>query len=161
MLREIGIGTTDSVLDVGCGFADLYGYLGEVGWAGRYVGTDINHTLLDEAGRQHPGVDVRHVDVSIQPIGESFDWACSSGVFNARLHHEGNQDHIERTVTSMFQAATKGVACDFMSIFVDFQHPDAFHADPGEIMRFARRLSWKTVLRMDYLPYEFMLYIRK
>jgi SAM-dependent methyltransferase len=161
IIHEIGVAAEDSVLDVGCGFADLFGYLNSVGWHGRYAGVDINSALLEEARRQHPGVDVRFHDVSHQPIDGTFDWVCASGVFNARLHHEDNLVHIERTITTMFNTAAKGVACDFMSTYVDFVHPDAYHADPADITRLARRLNWKIAIRMDYLPYEFMLYLLK
>ena len=38
----------DSLLDVGCGFGDLFGYLRERGWQGNYLGLDICPELLDE-----------------------------------------------------------------------------------------------------------------
>src|SRR3989339_2012946 len=37
VLAGIGIGKEDSVLDIGCGFGDLFGYLKSTGWKGRYL----------------------------------------------------------------------------------------------------------------------------
>src|SRR5690242_20611090 len=59
ILCEIGIEKDDSILDVGCGFADLYEYLTITGWSGRYTGVDINGKLLELAREVHNGVDVR------------------------------------------------------------------------------------------------------
>src|SRR5260370_22080559 len=42
-----------SVLDVGCGFGDLLGYLRSKGWRGRYIGVDLMCQVIGEARKRH------------------------------------------------------------------------------------------------------------
>jgi SAM-dependent methyltransferase len=149
----------ESVLDVGCGFADLYDHLRERGWTGRYQGIDIVPGLLTEARRRTPGRSVEEADVASYRPGESgvFDVAVASGVFNARLEAQDNRQHIERSVGRMWELSRQAICVDFMSTHVDFQHPDAWHTDPAWALALARHHSRRFTLRHDYLPYEFAL----
>src|SRR5579864_4657824 len=83
---------TASVLDVGCGFADLYDFLKARGWGGMYTGLDIVPGLLEEARRHHPLLDLHEADIT--EIGESlpqYDVVVASGVFNAELRAGDNR----------------------------------------------------------------------
>ncbi|MBL7996077.1 class I SAM-dependent methyltransferase [bacterium] len=161
ILSEIGIGLNDSVLDIGCGFADFYGYLQENGWTGQYLGVDINPNLLETARNQYPGVRLEVLDILNDPVGNNYDWVVESGIFNAKLEYEGNLDYIEKMIKKMYEIAIKGVACDFMSSYTDYQHAEAFHADPADIIRISKNLGAKIIVRMDYLPYEYAVYCKK
>jgi len=149
-----------SVLDVGCGFADLEPWLEQAGWRGSYTGVDIVPVLLEEARRQRPGVEVHLCDVTSEdPPGGPFDYVFASGVFNARLEGEGNEDYLRAALARLFSLARVGVAIDFMTTLVDFQHPGAWHTDPAWALREAQDLTRRVTLRHDYLPYEFCLYL--
>lgn len=148
-----------SVLDVGCGFGDLYGYLKGAGWEGRYVGVDIVPTLLDEARRQYPGADVRLCDILHEEVGEEFDYVVSSGIFNARLRDEPQEGYIAAMLRRMLGLSRSGVAADFLSTRVDFQREEAYHASPAGTLELGMGLSRRAVLRHDYLPYEFCIYL--
>ena len=162
VLAGIGIGKEDSVLDIGCGFGDLFGYLKSTGWKGRYLGVDIVDALLLEARRQYSGIRVKNSDILKDRIAGSFDYVVASGVFNAKLKHEGGAYvYIFRMLKKMFGLCRKGVAVDFMSSYVDFKHPIAFHADPARMLKLAKRISRRVALRHDYMPYEFAVYIHK
>jgi SAM-dependent methyltransferase len=161
VLAEIGIQSHDSVLDVGCGFGDLFEYLKENGWDGKYLGTDINTNLLDIAKEKHTGITVEKIDILAEDRKLNFDWVISSGIFNAKLISEDNSVYIQKMVKRMFAIANCGIACDFLSTYVDFQHPEAFHTDPKWVIDFTKLLAAKIVLRMDYLPYEFCVYLKK
>ena len=161
ILSDIGITKGDSVLDVGCGFADLYGYLIKTKWEGSYLGIDINRDLLKVALERYPNVMVEEIDILEKDFNRNFDWVVSSGIFNARLYHQDNIRHIEDMLKKFFQISRKGVASDFMSTHVDFQHIEAYHANPSDIINIANSLTWSSVLRMDYLNYEFTVYLYK
>jgi len=160
-LCEIGVNDDDSIIDLGCGFADLYEFLQQTGWKGKYTGIDINDSLLAVARNNHPGIHVEKVDILDSAILLNADWVVSSGVFNAKLHFTSNIDHIRQMLTSMYAICNKGVAVDFLSVFVDFRHPDAYHAEPMDIIKISKELSNSIVLRMDYLLYEYCVYIKK
>lgn len=150
-----------SVLDVGCGFADLYDYLRARGWAGSYTGVDIVPRLIEVAVERHPGLDLRCAELH-QLAGEgTHDYVIASGVFNARLEQEDNREHIRRSLAAMHRLARAAVCVDFMSTYVDFQHPLGWHTDPGWAFGAAKELSRRAALRHDYMPFEFALFIYK
>jgi SAM-dependent methyltransferase len=149
-----------SVLDVGCGFADLHGFLVERGWRGRYTGIDIVPGLLDVARERHPGLDLRALDITgSEPLPGPHDFAIASGIFNARLASGGNMEQIEKALERMSEYARVAVCVDFLSTHVDFEKPDAWHTDPAWALGAAARLSRRLALRHDYMPYEFALFI--
>lgn len=147
-----------SVLDVGCGFADLYDYLRGRGWQGRYTGLDIVPEFLELSRRRHPRLDLRLCDITDPgPDIDPHDYViAASGVFNARLS-EDNIVFIRKALKVMHGLARVAVSVDFLSTQVDFQKPEAWHTDPAWALKTARELSRRVVLRLDYMPYEFAL----
>ncbi len=162
ILSEIGVGVSDSVLDIGCGFGDLYEYLTQTGWHGRYVGVDLNEKLLEVARKVHKGITVKQLDILNTKEEMECDWALCSGVFNAKLSYEDNFVYIKKMIRRMLDVSAKGVGVDFMSTYVDFQNPEAYHTSPSSMVEFCKKeLDAKFILRMDYLPYEFAIYLKK
>ena len=158
VVEEVG---AESVLDVGCGFADLYDHLRDRGWQGSYHGIDIVPGLLAEARRTRPDLDVQEADVTAYRPGEHevFDVAVASGVFNARLAAEPNLQHIARSVRRMFELSRLAVCADFLSTYVDYQRPDGWHTDSAWALDLVAGVSRRFRLRHDYMPFEFALII--
>lgn len=149
-----------SVLDVGCGFCDLYDFLGRHGWRGRYTGIDIVPGLLEVARRRHPGLELLELDITDEstPVDE-YDFVISSGALNATLPSGSNESHIEAALRSMFQRSRYATCLDFLSSYVDFQKPGAYHTEPGWALAAAKRLTRRVLLRHDYMPYEFSMFL--
>lgn len=149
-----------SVLDVGCGFADLYDYLQSQGWRGEYTGIDIVPSILDLARQRHPGLDLREADVTApdSDLGQ-FDYVIASGIFNAKLLAEDNRCHIQRALEAMVAMARVGASVDFLTTYVDYQKPGSWHTDPAWAIGVARKISKRFRLRCDYMPFEFALFV--
>jgi SAM-dependent methyltransferase len=161
VLAEMAVRIPDSsVLDVGCGFCDLYQFLEQHGWMGRYTGIDIVPGLLNVARQRHPDLDIREIDVADESVsfGE-YDFVIASGTFNAALPAGDNQAHAELALQRMFQACRQATCVDFLSSHVDFQKEGAFHTDPGWALSVAKRLTRRVFLRHDYMPYEFSIFL--
>ncbi len=156
LIDEVG---AVSVLDVGCGFADLYDHLRAGGWHGSYHGIDIVPALLAEARKRQPELSLVEADIADYLSGERdrFDVVVASGVFNARLEAERNEEHVRRCTTRMWELARRAIGVDFMSSRVDFQHEGAWHTDPAWALELAAGLSRRFRLRHDYMPFEFAL----
>jgi SAM-dependent methyltransferase len=142
-----------SVLDVGCGFADLCDFLVDHGWRGRYQGIDIVPSLLEAARQRHPALDLREIDITdpAAGLGQS-DFVIASGVFNERLSSGDNPSHIQGALKAMCQWARVAVSVDFLTTHVNYQRPESWHTDPAWAMDVARGLSRRLQLRCDYLP---------
>lgn len=151
---------SSSVLDVGCGFADLYDYLLAHGWEGRYCGIDIVPGLLQVARQRHPELDLREADITASDVHlGAYDFVVATGMFNARLKVGDNLKHIEHALLTMCRIAKAAVCVDFMSTYVDYQHPEGWHTDPAWALALGKKLSRRVMLRHDYMPYEFALII--
>ena len=159
ILTEIGIRNNDSILDVGCGFGDLFGFFNKKKMDIKYTGVDINPNLIDIGKKVYPSANFSVMDFEQEDIAKKFDWVLASGIFNFKL--ENNDEFIKNMLKKMFDISKKGVAVDFMSSYVDFQNEGAHHTKPEEVFSYSKTLSKRIVLRNDYFPFEFCLYLYK
>src|SRR5579871_6063914 len=143
-----------SVLDVGCGFADLFGYLKKRGWKGSYTGIDVVPSLLKEAATRHPDARLERGDGSrgLAELGQH-DFVVACGAMNLKLPNGQNKDHIISFMRAMFDVTKIGLIVDFMTTHVDFEHPEAWHTDPIWALEQAQKLTKRIMLRADYLPF--------
>ena len=159
-LSEIGDLDTCSILDVGCGFGDLYGFLIKRGFKNiTYTGYDINENLIKIAREVYPDAHFEVKEIEKDKTNDKFDWVFSCGIFNNKL--SDNASFIRSMLKRMFEQCNKGVAADFMSTYVDFKNEGAYYANPEEVFEFCKTLSRRVLLRHDYMPFEFCVYIYK
>jgi len=76
-------------------------------------------------------------------------------------NHSGSYRYIQSLLKEMFRISKNGVGMDFLSTYVDFKKAGNFHTSPERIFKIAKKLSKRVVIRHDYLPFEFCLYIYK
>ncbi|MDY6901633.1 MAG: class I SAM-dependent methyltransferase [Cyanobacteriota bacterium] len=149
-----------TVLDVGCGFADFYSFLKNHGWNGSYCGIDIVPGLLKIAKERFPHLDLLELDITSQElISDRYDYVVGSGLFNSKLRFQNNLQYIQQVLNNMLSLSRIAVCVDFMSSYVDFQHKQSWHTDPGWVFAIATKMSRRIALRHDYMPYEFVLFI--
>lgn len=151
------------VLDVGAGFGDLYDYLSPIGIRS-YLGVELVPELA-EAGVKVYGKNKNFKmitgNVAELPLEPSFDVGFVSGMFNFRLTDGQNYDFIEKTLTKMFSLCSEGVACNFLTDRVDFSDELIFNSKPEKILEMGLKLTKNVVLRNDYFPFEFSLFLNK
>jgi len=158
VLREIGITAGTSVLDVGCGFGDFFGYLLDQRVPVNYVGVDINPKLLEIARRKYPDATFLHADVLSDSL-QSVDFVVASGTFNLALPSADNYDYVNQMLRRAFTLARRGVAMDFHTSYVDFRVDDVFYYEPEKLFAMAKAITKRVQLRHDYPLYEFCLYL--
>lgn len=158
VLSEVGLTTDCSVLDVGCGFGDFFGYLCDKGMRTRYVGYDINPGLVKIAQEKYPEAEFEVRDIQIDPFPD-FDFIVSSSTFNLRLSAQDNYEFIEEILSICYGHAKRGAAIDFLSSYVDYESPEAFHYSPERILSIAKKITKRICLRHDYPLYEFCIYL--
>src|SRR4051794_27050003 len=121
VLADIAVLSNDVVCDVGCGFGDLLPYLRErFGHVG-YLGVDISEELLTVARTRHPDVRFLFADILADGYSEKADWYLLSGALNYKL--ADNLSFTEHMLERMLSLTTKGVAANFLSTYVNYQHP--------------------------------------
>lgn len=149
-----------SILDVGCGFGDLYEYLKLNGWNGDYCGIDVVPEFIDLSKSKFPSLKFYELNIMSKDISfEKYDLVVASGTFNEKLNNDDHEKYIETAICNMYSLANIAVCVDFMTTYVDYQHPLGFHMDPLKAFSFGKKLSKRVMLRHDYMPYEFALFI--
>ena len=159
VLADIADLSNSAVCDVGCGFGDLLPYLSERFRAVQYHGVDICQDLLEIARRRRPDVRFSLADILSPDYSELADWHLLSGALSYKL--TDNLAFTERMLGRMLELSSKGVAANFLSTHVNYQHPRNYHHDPCDVFRIAKRLTSKVTLRHDYPLWEFTVYLYK
>jgi SAM-dependent methyltransferase len=150
-----------SVLDVGCGFGDLYPFLRERGFAGAYTGLDFVPELIEVGRAAHPGAEFVVADFADWPAGDGFDLVLASGIFNARLTGEDHWEYLCATLRKMHAACRVAACADFLSSYADRRRDDLFYTPPGQALTFARSLTRRVALLHHHMPFEFSLHLFK
>jgi SAM-dependent methyltransferase len=160
-----------SIIDIGCGLGDMYKYLMNNQYKGRYLGLDFLADFIDLANNKyahHKNQDVgfQVCDLNQDDIPKGYDYILLSGVFNNKM--ENNEEFMLTTLKKMFASANKGIAFNAMSTYVDYQDDELYYSDPLVIFDFCKRnLSHAVTLKHDYLvktdsiPYEYTIYVYK
>jgi len=157
VLAEIGALAQTRVLDVGCGLGDFYGYLCDQGTWVTYTGYDLVPDMVARASKRYPEARFIVRDV-LQGLGdEPFDYIVSSGAFN--IDFGGNLAAIQRVLREMYDACTRGVAINFLSITDPQTDPIFYHYDPQVMLTYCQTFCPDVRVREDYLPNDFTLYL--
>lgn len=136
-----------SLVDVGCGLGDLYGYLTELGRIpARYVGIDVVFPMV-EIARERTGCEILHLDVLADAL-PSADYYVCSGAMNTLTADEG-----ERFIRRCFAAAGRGFVFNLLK---GRTRPGAFHhCMPDDLRPIAEQLGVDPRFVDDYLPADF------
>lgn len=146
------------LLDFGCGFGDMYAYCRQSGRADvRYHGIDLNTRLIEAGRASYPGVDLRALDISVDGLPQSYDVIVASGVYNYRT--SDNWGFVRETFELFRAKARHGFAANFLSDRVDFRDDSLYYADPCAVLDLGYRYSRRVMLRQDYMPFEFTIFV--
>ncbi len=162
VLMDCGIQKGDKILDLGCGFGDLYKFLrstfGDDGF--EYVGIDINPTIIEGAKERFPDVDFRVLDILEDKMEDRFDYIVSTSSFNLKLSDTDNYTFAQKMFEKCYEYSNKGVAIDFLTEYVDFRSSeDAFYYSPERLFSIAKGITKCVMLRHDYPLFEFCVYL--
>ena len=159
VLAEVGKLNNSSLLDVGCGMGDLYGWLKEENIATRYRGIDITPEMTTIAKKRFPGGDfsVGNMLESTQGSGQQYDFIIASGIFY--LRQNAPVEYLQTMVATMFKAARIAVAFNSLSTWFEPKDAGEFYADPLQTVQFCRTLTPWVCLRHDYHPRDFTVFL--
>jgi len=162
MLAGIGIRSGDSLLDVGCGFADLYRWLSSRDMAVDYTGLDISPEILAKGRELNPALRLVQGELfDFDWEAQSFDWVFLSGTLNWDVG-EGSA-YARRVIRRMFSLCRFGVAFNLLDIrTLDMTGIGEIVAyQPQKVLAFCESISPDCSLFCDYLEDDFTIYIRR
>lgn len=161
VLCDVGDIVNSSVLDAGCGFGDLYGFLRESGIAAQYTGVDAQPEFIAVAKERFPGARFECFDLNSAPPSRfpaRFDYVLASGLFG--LDVGDNRAFREQMLERLFDGCARAVAANFVSSYVDYREDYLAYTGPEEVVSFCMKsLTKKVVVRHDYFKFEFTVYL--
>jgi SAM-dependent methyltransferase len=153
------------VLDYGCGYAALAGYLRGQGHRGPYLGFDVSPDMID-AARAHvaalPDCRLTANRAELTP----HDYAVASGLLNVKQSASDAdwRSYVHDTIADLAALGTRGFAFNALTSYSDpeKQRPDLHYADPLALFDHCKRTYSRFVtLLHDYPLYEFTLLVRR
>jgi hypothetical protein len=156
-----------TVLDIGCGLADLHPFLLQQGLKPLgYLGTEINDNLLTVARQRHPSCTFELRDLLLNPYPAPVaDTGVMLGVMNFKL--ENHEQYVQDMIRAAFAAVRETLVVNVISDVHNEDYPrEGFihYTKPHELLAFAQTLTPFCSLIHDYkgLPqHELMLVMRK
>lgn len=154
-----------SVLDVGCGRCDMFGYMNQHLQLGteKYLGIDINPNMLEVAKVKFPGISVETLDVT-KLESKEFDWVMASGVFNL-IDYPDMITHLIDAVDKMYATSKVGIAFNLLtkkpSFLTKEEQSHLATYDPGSWLNYFISKYTKVICRTDYLDGDATFFIFK
>jgi SAM-dependent methyltransferase len=163
ILSDIGDLNRKTILDVGCGFGDLYRYLNSKGiHVGSYHGVDLVEEFILEATLRHQNPESRATfeisDILETRTNDRFDFAFASGLFFMR--NENWDSYVSSVCEKMFSISRVGVAVNFLSEFSTAKDGFSKYSCPTRVLNLLMNaITSKAVLRHDYRRNDFTIYL--
>jgi SAM-dependent methyltransferase len=150
-----------SILDVGCGRADMFPLATQKGLI--YKGIDYNPNIINIAQQKYPEVSVETLDVLGIDAGADYDWVVGSGLFNIAIKDPAN--YAQAVVEKMYDKAKIGVAFNLLtSVPEDIADEDKQQLvvwEPAAWLAYLELTYKKVICRTDYLEGDTTFYILK
>lgn len=164
-----------SILDVGCGLGHLYGFLKDNNLLRDlkidYLGVDISPKLIESCRKRYPETRFEVADILTNDIKQSFDYVLASGIFNVKvIDPEENQEYLLAMLGKMLSLAGQAAAVNFQSVLgiphigqkdYDLNKSAYNFYDPSEVLKLCRPLTERLIMRHDYYPLDFTVYLLK
>ena len=163
-----------SILDYGCGYGSLYGWLAEKGKSFAYIGYDISEEMISEAKKRYGnGISISindspqiHLFQGKIPPSVTFEYIVASGIFNVKLDKTDKEwkAYITSTLRKMNKLSDKGFAFNILTKYSDkeFMKDNLYYADPAYWFNFCKKnFSKHVALLHDYPLYEFTILVKK
>ena len=161
-----------SILDFGCGLADLYKFLvRDKKYNGNYTGLEIvpsfiknNKTIFKNNKKvkfiNHDSYEIKNK--------VKFDYVLVCGTFNNFIPDINQYDYFNKTITELYKHCKVGLSFNLLSTYVDYKNKNLFYFDPCRIFDYCKlNISKFIELKHDYVlnnegfPYEFTIHIKR
>jgi len=156
-----------TLLDVGCGFGDLYSFLSQKKiQLKEYKGIDLSSKMIKIAKEIHSNKDnvgfevLNLLDDNLDEIiNKRYNYVFASGIFSFPI--KDNLNYFKLMLRKMFDICSLGVAVNMPTTYVDYKDENLFYYEPESVFTFSKTLTRRVSLLHDYMPFEFTLFLFK
>lgn len=151
-----------TILDVGCGFADIIPFISKKAKHFQYTGADLVPEFIEVCKQKYPKHKFLVRDYFGKPLRKSFDIVISSGTLNANI--KDPYEYRKKAIKTMFNHAKEVAAFNMAGA-----HPQpknmksnrVYYADSERIIKYCSTLSKNIIVRNDYLKRDFTIVMFK
>jgi len=159
-LLKIGDLQDKTILDVGCGYGDLYQFLLDKGIrVASYTGYDIVPEILEIAKQKHPEVVFKQIDITKDGVDEKFDYVFGSGIF--AIESDNWTAYMLEMVEKMFDLCNNGVGVNYLSNKTALKSNELHYSSPEEtILDIKKKIIGHSISALDdYLFDDYTIFI--
>jgi len=154
--------TGKKVLDVGCGFGEFGNFLLKRYDNISYTGIDIVPEFIEVGRQKYPDLNLKVADFTKDKIEGRFDVVVASGVMNSNV--DDNEAAREKMIRKLFLLTDNVLAFNMLG-----GHPqpataaglNVWYADSLEILKYSLSLTRRVILRANYNPRDFTVFMYK
>lgn len=152
------LGNAGSVLDVGCGVGDLFGYLREHRPGVQYMGVDLSPEMIKRAKDKHPWGCFGVASILDWPDTPRADAVVAVGLHSLPL--DGVRDQLRAVLGKQYALARMVAHANLLSRH--YPHTAAVQSWwPDDVLAVAGKLTPWVSLQHDYLPHDFSVTLRR
>lgn len=157
VLSQIGDLSNKRVLELGSGLGHFYEFLRDRYHGVRYTGYDFSPKFVAWARAKYPDATFEVRDVLTEPFEIACDFVLCSGMHN--LETGSNDGDMKTLLRKSWDIAGEGVAFSMLSTHADRREEGRHYYDPLLVASEALSLTRYIVLRQDYMPHDFALFL--
>ncbi len=160
-LRGRGQPLPRTLLDVGCGTADLLPFLQAEMPELRYTGVDLLGEIIDEAKRRHPGATLLQANLFERNIfaPRAFDVVFCSGAFNLELGN--NAEFLTRALPVLWELTEQTLVVNLLHDRTPKKFPACHYYAPADVLALCKKLTPDVTLDESYLPNDFTVVLKR
>jgi SAM-dependent methyltransferase len=158
VLLQLGDFRGCSVLDAGCGYGDLKGFLDQRCPGFSYIGLDQMPEFIGEAKARYgslPATYFYQTDFTQAQLPQ-VDYVIASGAF---CYRSGDPGHYFSTIRKLFEAAKIALAFNMLDAAVFPQHDLLTGHDRGAVTAFCSSLAFRVEIVGGYLDDDFTVFM--
>ena len=149
------------ILDVGCGFGDLYFYIKKNFKCNfKYIGIDISNHILERAKKKVKYSNAKFYNCDLLSyISKKVDISVLSG--SLTLNFKNSNAYFNEVIRKMYKISKLSCSINFMSSYCDYKLAKNKHFNPESIFKLSKKISNKVNLIHDYPLFEFTIQLIK
>ncbi len=166
LMKVIAPAEPFTLLDYGCGYGALAGYLLRMGCPmEKYWGFDVLESMVVKAREVFKEAPQCVFTSKLSEL-ETVDYAIASGIFNLKLETPFDDwtEYVLGELRKINDLTRKGFSFNMLTKYSDaeFMRPHLYYADPCFLFDYCKRnFSRNVALLHDYEAYDFTIIVRK
>jgi SAM-dependent methyltransferase len=160
IFSTIGDLNNASILDIGAGLGDFYGYLTGKGYRNfEYLGVDVLEDFVEQATRKFPDAEFECGDLLTYNPGKKYDYVICCGALNVVI---GDMEKLVRkAINHLYSMCRKGFGFNLLSKHAYFKDKSLYNYDPIDIIKYCSKHTPYIQYRHDYLDNDFTIFMYK